>query len=506
MPHIWQWTSDDIIYISRMDNMIQIKQVTLKDVDAMIVPVFEDQLEKNEVLTQLSKSKVFTGKEEEIFVLSTTEEGLKYTIYMGVGTKETFTTEGFRNNIAKAVREAKKLKVKSMGITICVSDKLCVGGNVKAITEATLLANYTFDKYQSKEADKEGLDIYLCGVPEAKLKRANEVLEEAQHVADGVILARDLTNEPSNVVYPETLAQRVVDMGKEIGLEVEVRDEKQIEELGMKAFLAVGASSEKKPRLIVMRHMGDPESDEILGLVGKGITYDTGGYSLKPTDSMKTMHSDMGGAASVIGTMYAIAQNKVKKNVIAVVAACENIISGGSYKPGDIINSMACKTIEIGNTDAEGRLTLADAVTYSIEKEKVTKIIDIATLTGAVLVALGTSTTGVITNDTDFYDEFIKASEKTGEKFWRLPSTKEYAKLNKSTVADLKNVGGRNAGTITAGLFVGEFVQELPWMHLDIAGTAWADSTEGYLSKGGTGVPVRSLYALVAAPCPCHEK
>lgn len=295
-------------------------------------------------------------------------------------------------------------------------------------------------------------------------------------------------------------------MGQEIGLEVEVMDEKQVAELGMKAFLAVGGSSEKQPRLIVMRHMGEPENDEILGLVGKGLTYDTGGYSLKPTDSMKTMHSDMGGAAAVIGAMHAIAKNKVKKNVIAVVAACENVISAGSYKPGDIIDSMAGKTIEIGNTDAEGRLTLADAVTYSIEKEKVTKIIDVATLTGAVLVALGTSTTGVITNDTAFYESLVKVSEKTGEQFWRLPSTKEYAKLNKSTVADLKNVGGRNAGTITAGLFVGEFVQGLPWMHLDIAGTAWADSSEGYLSKGGTGVPVRSLYALVAAPCPCHQK
>lgn len=486
--------------------MIQIKNVTLKDVDAMIVPVFEGQLSESEILTQISKSKVFAGKEEEVFVLPTTEDGLKYTLYMGIGTKEEFTTEGFRKAIAKAVKEAKRLKVKTVGISICVSDKLCVGGNVKSITEAALLACYTFDKYQSKEENKEALDIYLCGVPEAKLKRANEVLEEAKNIADGVILARDLTNEPSNVIYPETLAQKVVEMGQEIGLEVEVRDEKQIAELGMKAFLAVGASSEKQPRLIVMRHMGDPESDEILGLVGKGLTYDTGGYSLKPSDSMKTMHSDMGGAAAVIGAMHAIAKNKVKKNVIAVVAACENVISAGSYKPGDIIGSMAGKTIEIGNTDAEGRLTLADAVTYSIEKEKVTKIIDVATLTGAVLVALGTSTTGVITNDTDFYEELVKVSEKTGEQFWRLPSTKEYAKLNKSTVADLKNVGGRNAGSITAGLFVGEFVQNLPWMHLDIAGTAWADSSEGYLSKGGTGVPVRSLYALVAAPCPCHKK
>lgn len=487
--------------------MIQIKDVTLQDVEALIVPVFENQLEGNEVLEALVASKAFEGKAGQLFVMpSSMDKKVKYTLYMGIGKEEAFTTECFRKAIANSVKKAKELKVKTLGIKIYVHEKLCVGGNVKTITEATLLGNYSFSKYQSEANKEEAMTVYISGVPKEKNERAKQVLEESKHIAEGVILARDLTNEPSNAIYPETLAQRVLEMGKEIGLEVEVLDETQIEALNMKAFLAVGKSSAHKPRLIVMRHRGEASTNETLGLVGKGLTYDTGGYSLKPTDSMKTMHSDMGGAAAVIGAMYAISKNKAKKNVTAVVAACENVIAPDSYKPGDIIESMAGKTIEIGNTDAEGRLTLADAVTYIIEKEKVSKIIDVATLTGAVLVALGTEYTGVVTNNEEFYEELKTVSEKTGERFWQLPSCEEFAKLNRSTVADLKNIGGRNAGTITAGLFVGEFVQELPWLHLDIAGTAWSDVNEGYLTKGGTGVPVRSLYALVATPCPCSHK
>ena len=487
--------------------MLQIKDVTLQDVEAVVIPVFEDHTNLDETLEQLVGSKAFQGKEEELFVLPMLKEQMKYTLYVGLGKFEDFTTECFRKAIANAVKKAISLKVKTLGISICVSKKLCVGGNVKNITEAALLAAYTFDKYQTKAEEKEALTIYISGVPQEKNVRANQVLQESKNTAEGIILARDLTNEPSNAIYPETLADRVVDTFKDTGVEVEVLDDKQIEALGMKAFLAVGKSSAHKPRLIVMRHRGDKESNEVLGLVGKGLTYDTGGYSLKPTDSMKTMHSDMGGAAAVIGAMYAIGKNDVKHNITAVVAACENVIAPDSYKPGDIIGSMAGKTIEIGNTDAEGRLTLADAVTYTIQKEKVTKIIDVATLTGAVLVALGTEYTGVVTNNQDFYKELTTAAEKTGERFWQLPNCKEFAKLNKSTVADLKNIGGRNAGTITAGLFVGEFAQQLPWLHLDIAGTAWSEVNEGYVSKGGTGVPVKTLYALVAAPCPCsHHK
>jgi leucyl aminopeptidase len=265
----------------------------------------------------------------------------------------------------------------------------------------------------------------------------------------------------------------------------------------MDAFLAVAKCSKHSPKFIVMRYFGNKENEkDIFGLVGKGLTYDSGGYSIKPTNSMLDMKTDMAGAASVIGAMCAVAGNNLNINVVAVVATCENMISHKAYKPGDIINSMAGKTIEVLNTDAEGRLTLADAVHYIIEKENATKIIDIATLTGAALVALGTVTTAVLSNNDKFYLELENASKITGEKVWRLPMFDEYKQEIKGTLGDLKNSGGRYAGTITAGLFIGEFVQNKPWIHMDIAGTATSSKDEGYLAKGATGVGVRTLYYM----------
>lgn len=486
--------------------MIYIKDVTSQEVDAMILSVFEDNTDNDKVLEQLKQSKAFSGKEDELYVLSTFNENINHTIYVGLGKQADFTAETFRKAIAKATQKAVALKAKTIGIPICLTEKLCVGGNMKAISEAVLLGTYTFDKYKTKEEDKPDFTVYISNVPEAKNKRANEVLVESMNTIEGIILARDLTNEPSNVLYPETLVERAKEALKELPIEVEVLDEQQIAAAGMKAFLAVGQSSAHKPRLMIMRYHGNSENEEILGFVGKGLTYDTGGYSIKPTNSMVTMHSDMGGAAAVIGAMYAIGKNKPQRNITAVVAACENVIAPDSYKPGDIIGSMSGKTIEIGNTDAEGRLTLADAITYAIEKEKVSRVIDVATLTGAALTALGTEYTAVVTNNIEFYDELMAVAKKTGEKFWQLPNDKVFAKLNKSHVADLKNVGGPKGGTITAGLFIGEFVKDLPWLHLDIAGTAWAEENEGYKKKGGTGVPVKTLYTLVATPCPCSHK
>lgn len=482
--------------------MFYIKDVTLNEVDALIIPVFEDKTARTEELQQLIASGTFTGKEGELFVATTIGEAVKYTIYVGLG-KTTATRKGvtLRNALSEAARKAQALKAKKIGVKIALSPKLCIGGNTKIITETMSLATYKFDKYKTE--DKAGNtiafeEVYIIGVPDSKLEAEKEVLETTINVVEGVKIARDIVNEPSNHMYPKSLAKYVKHMGEECGLEVEIMDEKEIKALGMEAFLTVGMGSEKKPRLIVMRHKGDPSSDYTLGLIGKGLTYDTGGYSLKPTDSMKTMHSDMGGAGSVIGTMYAIAKNKIKQNVVAVVAACENAISGDSYKPGDIISSMSGKTIEILNTDAEGRLTLADAMTYMMRKEKVSEVIDLATLTGAVLMALGTSTTAVVTNNEDFYNRLQASARKTGEQFWQLPAFKEYKEMNKSEVADLKNLGGKYAGTITAGLFVGEFVEnDIPWMHLDIAGTAWHESVNGINVKGATGAPVRTLFHLI---------
>jgi len=264
----------------------------------------------------------------------------------------------------------------------------------------------------------------------------------------------------------------------------------------MEAFLMVGKASDSPPRLIVMYHSGNPDSNEVLALVGKGLTYDCGGLSIKTGQGMVGMKGDMAGAAAVIGAMAAISQLKIKANVVGIIAACENMISGKAYKPGDIIGSMAGKSIEVLNTDAEGRITLADAVYYAVAKERATKVLDIATLTGAAIVSLGNVATAVLATDEEFYGKLEQASDLAGEKIWRLPHDEEYKELIKSDVADLRNTSTGGAGTITGGLFVGAFVEKTPWLHLDIAGTAWTSKEGDYHPKGATGVGVRTMFHL----------
>lgn len=474
--------------------MIQVKDISIDNFQGIINLVYEDQEINNKVLENLKLKKVFEGKSGQVFYKTT--EDLNYEIFVGLGKFNELEKTDLINAVAKGVKQAEKLNINELGINFIKANGLCTGGITKSIVQGVKLASYKFDKYNgNKEAYNP--NVTIVGAPKEKLEKMKLKIEEASNVADGIIVARDLVNEPANVLYPETLAKRAVEIGKESGFEVEVFDEKQIEDLGMKAFLEVGKGSVHKPRLIVMRYMGNENSDERVGLVGKGLTFDTGGYSLKPSAYMDTMKSDMGGAAAVIGTMQALAKNKVSKNVVAVVAACENAISGGSYKPGDIIGSMSGKTIEVLNTDAEGRLTLVDAITYIIEKENVDKVVDVATLTGAVLVALGTEITGVLSNNDEFYEELVVAARRSGEKFWRLPNDKCFKKLYKGDFAELKNTGGRFAGTITAGMFIEEFVQDKPWLHLDIAGTSWTDAANDSTPKGGTGAPVSTLYELV---------
>lgn len=474
--------------------MIKVKDLTLGSFQGIINLVYEDKPANNEVVDTLKSKKVFEGKSGQVFYRITEE--LTCEIFVGLGKYEDLERTDLINAVAKGIKEAEKLKIDDLGIYFIKANELCTGGVTKSIVEGVKLASYKFNKYK-KNQEVYAPKVTIIGGPKEKIEKMKEKIAEASNVADGIILARDLVNEPANILYPETLAQHALEVGKESGFEVEVFNEKQIEELGMKAFLEVAKGSVHKPRLIVMRYMGNANSDERVGLVGKGLTFDTGGYSLKPSTSMDTMKSDMGGAAAVIGTMMALAKNKVEKNVVAVVAACENAISGGSYKPGDIIGSMAGKTIEVLNTDAEGRLTLVDAITYIIEKENVDKVVDVATLTGAVLVALGSEITGVLSNDDAFYEELLVAAKRTGEKFWRLPNDKCFKKLYRGDFADLKNTGGRYGGTITAGMFIEEFVQDKPWLHLDIAGTSWTDAGNDTTPKGGTGAPVATLYELI---------
>lgn len=418
-----------------------------------------------------------------------TEDKFFNVMFVGLGNDENLSMDDIRNIGGDISRKLKKMK--SEKVSFLNIEEYLNKDHVKALVEGLELGAYDFTKYiTSNETDEE--TIINLGLNENFIDSINE----GELLAQMTLVSRSLVNEPANVIYPATLAYEVVELGKTFGFETEIYGKQEIENLGMDAFLSVAKGSDKEPKLIVMRYFGDKDSEDVLGLVGKGLTYDSGGYSIKPTNSMVDMKTDMGGAGAVIGAMCGIAKAKLNKNVIAVVAACENLISGNAYKPGDIINSMGKKTIEILNTDAEGRLTLIDAVYYAINKEKVNKVVDIATLTGAAVVALGDVATPVLTNNEEFYGLLDEAAKTSGEKIWRMPVFDEYKKVLKGKQADLNNSPGRDGGCITAGLFIGEFVGDTPWIHMDIAGTSVSSKESGYKSKGATGEGARTLYNL----------
>ena len=471
-----------------------VKDTTIENADMIIVPLFEDNLnfrdeEINRKLKRLERRELFDGNFGEILNITGVKDEIQNVIFLGLGEDEKLNKERLRRVFGKVQKYIGSLKGKKIFIEFVKSKNISIEDSVRAMIEGLSLSNYKFNKYKS---DREKIDGHNL-----EHKDYSDIVEESKILVETVFNARDLVNEPSNVIYPETLAEEAVKFSKRYGFEIEIINHKKIEELQMNSFLAVGKSSIHKPKVIVMRYFGDKDNlDQKLGLIGKGLTYDSGGYSLKPSNSMVDMKSDMGGAATVIGAISAIAKRKLKINVVAVVAACENVIGNEAYKPGDIISSMAGKNIEILNTDAEGRLTMIDAVTYAIREEHITEIIDVATLTGAALVALGNDVTAVVTNNDSFYKELEKAFISTGEKMWNLPNFDDYKTLIKSDIADLKNTGGRYGGTITAGLFVGEFVENKPWLHLDIAGPAYITVPWDYCPKGGTGAGVRTLYEL----------
>lgn len=479
-----------------------VNDIKIDEADIIVIPLFKNNLnfrdeEINKKLKKLEKKELFKGNYGEILNITGVKEEIQNIVFLGLGVDEDLNKEKLRRVFGKVQKYIESLKGEKVFIEFIKSKNISIKDSVRAIIEGISLSDYKFNKYKSN-ADKVSVDADIT-IEGHNLgdREYRDIVDESKILVESVFNARDLVNEPSNVIYPETLAKKVTELSKEYGFEVEILDLKEIEELRMDSFLAVGKSSAHSPKVIVMRYFGDGDNlDDRLGLIGKGLTYDSGGYSLKPSTSMVDMKSDMGGAATVIGAISAIAKRKLKVNVIAVVAACENVIDSSAYKPGDIINSMAGKTIEILNTDAEGRLTLIDAVTYAIRKENVTEIIDVATLTGAALVALGSDVTAVITNNNPFYKELEKAFTSTGEKMWNLPNFDDYKTLIKSDIADLKNTGGRYGGTITAGLFIGEFVENKPWLHLDIAGPAYITAPWDYCPKGGTGAGVRTLYQL----------
>ncbi|MBV9183262.1 MAG: leucyl aminopeptidase [Acidobacteria bacterium] len=413
----------------------------------------------------------------------------KRLLLIGGGKRKKFTASDLRKAAGAAVRALKPRSLRSL-VFLC-PETLPVEAAVRAIVEGAIVGDFDPDTYKSDRKDQrlESVTVLASG-KQGELERA---LDEARILAESQNFTRDLVNEPSNHMTPSILAKRAEAMCKETGLKVEVYGADKIKEWKMGAFWGVAQGSDEPPALIVMRYepAGAPQKP-VLGLVGKGITFDTGGISIKPADGMEKMKYDMAGGATMIGAMRAIALLKPKIKVIGIVCATENMPSGKAQKPGDIQTAMSGKTIEIINTDAEGRLVLADGLCYA-RQLGCTHLIDAATLTGAVVVALGYANAGVFSNDDEMYNRFSKAFEKAGEKMWRLPLDEEYKEQIKSNIADIMNTGGRWGGAITAAKFLEEFAEGTPWIHLDIAGTAWMEEGKPWMAKGPSGIAVRSL-------------
>lgn len=444
------------------------------------------------VLAPLMEKGIFKGELGETYVSFEQQR-----VYLGMGEREKIDAEALRKAFFKLGKELNRMKATKAYAEIPKYKGFCYGRTNRGIAEGLIHSEYRFDKFLSEKKPEPTMEEFSFIVAEDKADGVKEKIQEIEQLMSGVFFARDLVNEPAMYMTPTKLAESCRDTLTPLGVEVEIFDRAKIEELGMKAFLSVARGSAQEPKFIVMRWNGDPESKETIALVGKGLTYDSGGYCIKTPDGMSTMHCDMGGSASVAGAMMAIAKNKLKKNVVGVVAACENMISGDAYKTGDIIGSMKGLSIEVGNTDAEGRLTLADALYYTASVIKPSMIVDIATLTGACVIALGSYTTGAVTNNEPMMASMVRASERSGEAVWELPTNDLYRDMIKGSFGDLKNSVKGGAGTITAGLFLEKFVEDIPWVHLDIAGTAYLSKEYGYLPAGATGAPVRMLYHFI---------
>jgi len=494
-----------------LETKVRIGDISKTRADTILLGIFEgvkklsgdlDKIDNalDGEVAKLIKQGEITGKLSETAIIhSLGKMPAGRVAIVGLGKSKELTPDTIRIAISDACRILKKKGAKHVDITLVGAgvNKIIPQVAAEAIVEGALLGLYKFNRHITKKSEPGEIKGIVLIDRESKNKPAMQRgVNTGKILAEAANLARDMVNEPSNFMTPTIMAEEAREIAEKQGLAIEVLERKQMKEMGMGALLGVAQGSEEPPKFIVLKYLGKTTKTIDIALVGKGITFDSGGISLKPSDNMGDMKSDMAGAASVIAAIGAIAQFKPKVNVIAVVAATENMPSGTALKPADVLTAMNGKTIEIISTDAEGRVILADALGYA-NKQGAKRIVDIATLTGACIVALGDVATGAFTNNQALLDKVMAASNDVGDRIWQMPTFDEYKEQNKSDVADLKNTGGRKGGAITAALFVGEFAEKTPWVHLDIAGTGFLDKPKGYYCKGATGVPTRALIKLV---------
>ncbi|MEW9699822.1 leucyl aminopeptidase [Paenibacillus sp. SI8] len=473
--------------------------------DAIVVCLNESELRQDSVLGQpqldsalqrLREKGVFTGASGELEALPT-HGLLPYAYVLVAGLGPAASRDTLRAAAVYAARKALALRLERLALKL--PSGIDSRSAVIALTEGLLLGTYRLPAYRKNEparAELRQVDLLTEAAADAAL--LEQAIATAVMVAEGTNYARDLTNLPGNKLVPASLAEEAVRIAQHCGFACEVLDEHEIAARGMGGLTAVGAGSVNPPRLITLQYQGDPDSADVLGLVGKGVTFDTGGISMKDADGMEEMISDMGGAASILGAMHIVGQLKPKVNLVVVIPSAENMTSGGAYRPGDVVTLLSGHTVEVLNTDAEGRIILAEGITYA-KQLGANRLIDVATLTGAVLISFADVATGAVTNDDGFLKPFLDAAAQADEKVWQLPNYPEYRAMLRSDVADVRNSTGTNrwAGAITAGLFIGFFAEATPWIHLDTGGTAWLWSEKGTEPKGGTGVMVRTLAAYL---------
>jgi leucyl aminopeptidase len=478
-----------------METKLLYQPLAQVEADAVAVVLFEEESAPADLkfasawLEEIKTSGEFSGKSGDLAVLHQ-PQGIKAKrlVAIGGGKKAQFDSAALRKAIGSTARTLKEKGVKSLAF-------LLEGRDAEAAVEGALLGNFEPEQHKTK-SDSKSLEAFhlVAAANGAEIEKSFErgiILGESQN------FTRELVNEPANLLTPMVLADKARAMAQDSGLECEVLDQDRMMQLGMGSLLGVSQGSAAPPAFIIVRYKPETpsKSSDHLALIGKGVTFDTGGVSIKPADGMEKMKYDMAGGAAVLGAMRALAKLKPSIPVTAFVPAVENMVSSNAQRPGDIVKSLDGKTIEVLNTDAEGRLILIDAITYA-KRLGCTHLVDAATLTGAIVVALGHVNIGAFTNNEDFLAKVMASAKTEGEKMWHMPLDEEYKELLKSAFADLANIGGRWGGAISAAWFLREFVDDTPWVHLDIAGTAWLDDPKPFMAKGPTGVCVRTFVKL----------
>ncbi len=441
-------------------------------------------LKNNKKLSKLLQSFLISNSDNNITVRS--EKG----IFLLVKRKNKNLTNKYLEELGGSIFN----DIKSMGIPEARVYENNIDIN-RQISLGVLLSSYKFENYKIKKP-KQLINIkkitFICEEP----KKNSEIFQEVKNIAAGVFSARDLVWQPPNILFPESFAEECKKL-KKIGVKITIFNETQLKKIGMEALLAVGRGSRKESRVVIMEWLGGKKNTSPMAFIGKGVCFDSGGLSLKPPKSMEDMKWDMGGAATVTGLIEAAALSKIKNNIVGVIGLVENMPDGDAQRPGDVVKSVSGQTIEVLNTDAEGRLVLADILSWTEKKFKPKFMINLATLTGAIIVSLGHVRAGMFSNDKDISDAVFKAGEVTGEKVWEMPMDEEYDNLIKTEIADMKNIGGPGAGSITAGCFLKRHVEKTPWAHLDIAGVTWNNKSSPSIPYGGVGWGVKMLFHLI---------